>query len=164
MHLLFQKQNMTSSLIRSSFCLYHMPFPGFLKVNSPTCLMGEFDLDFFLHYIVPIGFNIYCSSITIDILPVQLCLCTYSFYDNIWLLAWIYYRLPFIVYSTFSTFGVQKVIFASCLSSILWNYPWKSSDFPWKVLEFFYGNCVATLFRALFLYEHKHIGRFPNLH
>ena len=60
-----------------------MPFPGFLKVNSPTCLMGEFDLDFFLHYIVHIGFNIYCSSITIDILPVQLCLCIYSFYDSI---------------------------------------------------------------------------------
>ena len=93
-----------------------MPFPGFLKVNPPTYLMGEFDLDFFLHYIVHIGFNIYCSSIAIDILPAQLCLCTYSFYDSIWLLACIYYRLSF---STFSTFGVQKIIFASCLFSIL---------------------------------------------
>ena len=55
------------------------------------------------------------------------------------------YRLSFNVYSTSFTFGVQKIIFACCLFSILWNYPWKKSDFPWKVLEFFYGNCLATL-------------------
>ena len=65
---------MTSSLIRSSFCLYHMPFPGFLKVNSPTCLMGEFDLDFF--YII--------QFILVSTFIVLLLLLTYYLYNYVY--------------------------------------------------------------------------------
>ena len=98
-----------------------MPFPGFVKVNPPSCLMGEFYLDFFsLYYIVQFGFNIYCSSITIDTLPVQLCLCVYSFCDSIMVTCMYMLQTFFIVYSSaFSTFGVQKINFASCLFSSL---------------------------------------------
>ena len=95
-YLLFQKQNMTSSLIRSSFCLYHMPFPGFLKVNPPTCLMGEFYLDFFL-YIIQF---ILVSTFIVLLLLLTYYLCNYvyvyiAFMIALWLLVCIYYRLSF---------------------------------------------------------------------
>ena len=102
-YFLFQKQNMTSFLIRSSFCLYHMSFPGFLKVNPPTCLMGEFYLDIFL-YIMQF---ILVSTFIVLLLLLTYYLYSYvyvynSFYDSI-MVACMYilqtFFLLFIVHS-----------------------------------------------------------------
>ena len=96
MHLLFQKQNTTSSLIRSSFCLYHIPFPDFLKVNPATCLMVEFYLDFFL-YIIQF---VLVSTFIVLLLLLTNYLYNYvyvyiAFMIALWLLECIYYRLSF---------------------------------------------------------------------
>ena len=39
----------------------------------------------------------------------------------------------------------------------------KFTNFTGKQLEISY-NLECEMFRVLFLYEHKHIGRFSNLH
>ena len=95
-YFLFQKQNMTSFLIRSSFCLYHMSFPGFLKVNPPTCLMGEFYLDIFLYIM---QFILVSTFIVLLLLLTYYCTAMFmyiiAFMIALWLLACIYYRLSF---------------------------------------------------------------------
>ena len=78
---------------------------------------------------------IYCSSVSIDILPVQLCLCIYSFYDSIMVTCMYILQTFFLLFILHSLLGVQKIIFVSSLFSVLWNYPWSNSNFPWKVLE-----------------------------
>ena len=134
---------MTSSLIRSSFFLYHMPFPGFLKVNPPTCLMGEFYLDFFLYII---------QFILVSTFIVLLLLLTYYLYNYVyvyiafmialWLLACVYYRLSFYCLYYILHIWCSNDSFCQLFIFYTLKLSLKTSG---KVLQFFYGNCVATL-------------------